>query len=99
MVLSGSVGMISTAGNDTGDLQELEMQWLEYGCVPSFELTWESASKLQDSNVTSLYSSGHSQWKDTIISFWQQWEEGREQRRATRYAGTHIVRRCGPRPI
>ena len=76
MVLSGSVGMISTAGNDTGDLQELEMQWLEYGCVPSFELTWESASKLQDSNVTSLYSSGHSQWKDTIISFWQQWEEG-----------------------
>lgn len=64
------------------------MQWLEYGCVPSFELTWESASKLQDSNVTSLYSSGHSQWKDTIISFWQQWEEGPGATAATRYAGT-----------
>ena len=100
MVLSGSVGMISTAGNDTGDLQELEMQWLEYGCVPSFELTWESASKLQDSNVTSLYSSGAQPvegYHHFLLAAVGRGAGSNGGPRAMR--AHHIVRRCGPRPI
>ena len=43
------------------------LKWIEYGYEPYFELTYESAEKLINTEYNELYTSMYSEWKQDII--------------------------------
>ena len=68
MVVHGIIPYSSTPGNLSADLTLMKLKWIEYGYMPSFEVTANSAQELKYTDYNMLFSSQFSQWKDTIIS-------------------------------
>lgn len=57
MVLHGSVVYTGDHGNLSSDYSRQLLKWLEYGYLPSFELTACDSETLKNTNCSSLYSS------------------------------------------
>lgn len=74
MVLSGLVPYSATAGNLSANLKREKLKWIEYGCLPHFELTYEDALKLKNTDYNSLYTSKYSVWKQTVIDTYNEFE-------------------------
>ena len=55
---------------DSPQLQTLQM--IEYGALPSWEMTWQSSSELRYTGYYVLYSSQFSQWEPDIVQQYQQ---------------------------
>ena len=67
MIVSGNVSYSTLPGNRTGDLQQLKLQWIEYGATPTFELTANKSLNLYGTTYNALFSSEFAQWKDRVI--------------------------------
>ena len=73
MVVYGSLPYSSVSGNNSNDFNKTKLKWLEYGCIPYFEITKDSPQKLQNSDRNFLYSSKNEYWKDVIAECNNEW--------------------------
>ena len=68
MVLSGRIPYSTEgAGNLSYDLQTQKLKWIEYGALPYFYLTYESALKLRDTGYQRLFSSTYNDWEGVML--------------------------------
>lgn len=75
MVAYGSIPYSSESGNNNSDYIQTKLKWLEYGCIPYFEITKESPQVLQNSDRNFLYSSRNDYWKEKIAECNKEWVE------------------------
>lgn len=75
MVLSGLVPYSSSAGNLAYDLDLQKLKWIEFGCIPYFELTKEPALRLSDTDYNHLFTSQYTHWKDSVIEIYKEYEK------------------------
>ena len=62
MVVHGMLPYTSKAGNLSHNLDELKLKWVEYGCMPYFELTSERSIKLRNTEYNRLFTSHYGDW-------------------------------------
>ena len=67
MVVSGLIGHSSEKGNLASNLQIATLQWVEFGSVPAFELTYRDSVNLQNTNYANLFTSTFSNWVDDVV--------------------------------
>ncbi len=76
MVVSGLIPYATEgAGNLSYDLQTQKLKWIEYGSVPYFYLTYESALNLRDTDHDTLFSSTFDDWESTVVETYKEFEE------------------------
>ena len=75
MVVHGSVLYTSVHGNQSHDFEYQKLKWIEYGCMPSFLLTWENPVLLKNSSYTGLFSSAFSVWKDRVVETYEEFND------------------------
>lgn len=76
MVLSGSIPYSTEgAGNLSYDLQLQKLKWIEYGSIPYFYLTYESALNLRDTDYDTLFSSTFDDWEQTVVDTYAEFKE------------------------
>lgn len=66
IVLHGYVPYSAIAGNMFYDDDAQTLKWLEYGYVPYYKLTYESTSKLINTEYAELFSAKFSDWTGSI---------------------------------
>lgn len=71
MVVHGLLPYSSEAGNLFYDQKLQTLQWVEFGCQPRFELTYERASALKNTPYNQLYSSYYADWIQEASSVYQ----------------------------
>ncbi len=68
MVVSGRMSYSTEgAGNLSYDLQTQKLKWVEFGSMPYFYLTNESAQELRDTDRDLLFSSTFSEWEPVVV--------------------------------
>lgn len=76
LVVSGRIPYSSAnAGNLSYDLQTQKLQWIEFGSMPYFYLTKESALELRDTGRDLLFSSTFSEWKPVVVETYKEFTE------------------------
>lgn len=72
MVISGLIPYSTeNAGNLTYDLQTQKLKWIEYGALPYFQLTKESALNFRESDYDSIFSSTYDEWEDRVVEVYE----------------------------
>ena len=72
MVVHGSIPYSSNAGNLFYDESIQKLKWIEYGCMPYFELTYEKSYSLKYTDYNRLYSSYYEDWLDNAVSIYRE---------------------------
>lgn len=72
IVTHGYVSYTGEAMNLSSDARKLRLKWIEYGYTPYFELTYESAEKLVNTNYNELFTSRYWDWKDELVATCQE---------------------------
>lgn len=67
MVVHGYVDYTGKAMNLSSDSEKQLLKWIEYGYIPYFEITFESADKLIRTDYSELFTSEYALWRDRII--------------------------------
>ncbi len=67
MVLHSYIPYSGQPGNLSSDFAGEKLRWVEYGCVPHFEITWERSGLLKDTDYSFLFTSRYADWEDTLI--------------------------------
>ena len=67
IVAHGYADYTGEALNLSSDATRQQLKWIEYGYLPYFEITYESAEKLINTRYSELFSSAYSAWKEEII--------------------------------
>lgn len=67
MVAHGYADYTGEALNLSSDAKRQQLKWIEYGYLPYFEITYESAEKLINTDYSELFSSAYAAWKDEIL--------------------------------
>lgn len=75
MVVYGSIPYSGESGNNSSNFSKTKLKWLEYGCIPYFEITGESPQKLQNSDRNFLYSSRNDCWKERVVECNKEWND------------------------
>lgn len=76
MVVSGLIPYSTEgAGNLAYDLQTQKLKWIEFGSLPYFYLTYESALKLRNTDYDTLFSSTYMDWESTVIDTYLEFKE------------------------
>lgn len=76
MVISGMIPYSTEgAGNLSYDLQTQKLKWIEFGALPYFYLTYESALNLRDTDYSTLFSSTYGDWENTVIETYNEFKE------------------------
>ena len=76
MVFSGMIPYSTEgAGNLSYDLRTQILTWVEYGSLPYFYLTYESALNLRDTDYDTLFSSTYADWEDTVVTTYNEFKE------------------------
>ncbi len=78
MVISGMIPYASgtyETGNLTYDLEVQKLEWIEFGALPYFYLTYENALKLKDTGYNFLFTSTYSYWKDRVVETYTEFKE------------------------
>ncbi len=76
MVVSGRIPYSTEgAGNLSYDLQTQKLKWIEYGAVPYFHLTYESALKLRDTGYERLFSSTYDDWEGVMVDTYKEFRD------------------------
>lgn len=71
MVLHGLVTYCSYPGNLRSDPDVEFLKMVEYGAVPSFELTYRHSSELKETAHNTLFSSFYKDWTEVIAKEWR----------------------------
>ena len=74
LVLHGQIPYSANSGNAFYDQHQQMLRWIEYGCLPYFELTAEESNLLKFTAYNELFSSQYSQWKEYILQVYQQFD-------------------------
>ncbi len=72
IVAHGYVEYTGDALNLSSDVDKQLLQWIEYGYLPYFELTYESPDNLIETDYSELFSSQYSAWKDTVVESYEE---------------------------
>lgn len=75
MVLHGYIPYASEPGNLFYDHDIIVLKWLEYGCLPYYELTYQSSEELINTGYSELFSSQYQQCKDQILGTYALFQE------------------------
>ncbi len=75
IVAHGYADYTGEALNLSSDSQSLQLKWIEYGYLPYFEITYESAEKLINTEYSELFSSAYSAWKDEMVETYTMLED------------------------
>lgn len=75
MVVSGLIGHSSRSGNLASNLQMEILQWVEFGSVPAFELTYRDSVNLQNTDYSQLFTSTFSNWVDDVVEVYEMLNE------------------------
>lgn len=75
MVVHGMADYTMKAGNLSGDLETAKLKWIEYGCVPYFELTYEGSEDLMHTSYNQLFTSRYDSWKEDVIGLYAEMKE------------------------
>ncbi|MCD8381130.1 MAG: DUF5696 domain-containing protein [Lachnospiraceae bacterium] len=76
MVVSGLIPYSTEgAGNLSYDLQTQKLKWIEYGAMPYFYLTYESALNLRDTSYDEVFSSTYDDWEETVVETYLEFAE------------------------
>jgi len=76
MVFSGMIPYSTEgAGNLSYDLRTQILTWVEYGALPYFYLTYESALNLRDTDYDTLFSSTYDDWEETVVKTYNEFKE------------------------
>jgi len=75
MVLSGLIPYSSMAGNLSYDLDIQKLQWIEFGALPYFRLTYEDALLLKETEYNSLFTSTFDVWEDRVVTIYNEFKQ------------------------
>lgn len=76
MVVSGLIPYTTEgSGNLSYDLQVQKLKWIEYGSLPVFKLTYESALNLRDTDYDSLFSSTYMDWEGIMLDTYHEFRD------------------------
>lgn len=75
MVISGLIPYSSKAGNLSYDLDIQKLQWIEYGSLPYFSLTYEDAILLKETKYNSLFTSTYDKWEERVVSVYKEFKD------------------------
>ena len=76
MVVSGLIPYTTEGtGNLTYDLQMQKLKWIEYGSLPNFYLTYESALNLRGTDYASLFSSTYEDWEGIMLDTYREFKD------------------------
>lgn len=75
MVVHGLIPYSGDKGNLSHDLNQQKLKWIEYGYMPSFELTYESSEKLNYTDYNNLFTSQYSDWMDTAVGVYNEFNK------------------------
>lgn len=76
MALHGLVGYTAKPGNLSSDLERETLRWVETGCMPYFEFTYESTEELMYTEYKSLFSAQYAAWLEKLAQIAQEFQEG-----------------------
>lgn len=75
MVLSGKIPFSGMAGNLSYDLAIQKLQWIEYGALPFFRLTYEDSVRLKETDYNSLFTSTYDKWEERVLAVYGEFQE------------------------
>ncbi len=76
MVVSGYIPCSTRgAGNLAYDLDVQKLKWIEYGALPYFYVTYESALNLRDTDNDTVFSSTWDDWKGIIADTYKEFKD------------------------
>jgi hypothetical protein len=75
MIVHGTIPYTSEPGNLVYDLDIQKLQWIEFGCMPFFELTYEDTIELKYTNYNKLFNSQYEKWLDTVTDIYKEFNE------------------------
>ncbi|HHY83483.1 MAG TPA: hypothetical protein GX505_12535 [Clostridiales bacterium] len=75
MVVHGMIPYSSEPGNLFYDMEIQKLSWVEYGCMPYFELTYENSNLLKYTEYNALFSSQYTDWLETAVSLYKEFNE------------------------
>jgi len=77
MVLHGLIDYSGTPGNLSYSYTHTLLKWIEYGCVPYFELTYSGTEEIMKTFYDKLYSSNFIIWEETVADVFYAFEKYR----------------------
>jgi len=76
MLVSGRIPYSTEgAGNLSYDLQTQKLKWVEFGAIPFFNLSYESALNLRDTNYDGMFSSTYDDWETIMVDTYKEFQE------------------------
>jgi hypothetical protein len=75
MVISGMIPYSAMAGNLSYDLDVQKLQWIEYGALPFFNLTYEDAILLKETEYNTLFTSTYDKWEERVVEVYTEFKE------------------------
>jgi len=91
MVLKGSMPMYADYTNFEANKQEFFLQLIETGIYPSFYLTYEDPAALLYTNSSDIYTSKYSNYKEEIITYYNQLKQINEQTKDAYIIGHEVM--------
>jgi len=75
MVVHGMIPYSSEPGNLSYDLKVQKLKWVEYGSMPSFELTYKKSVHLKNTAYNSLFTSYYKDWTKQAVDISREFNE------------------------
>lgn len=75
MVISGLIPYSGMAGNLSYDLDIQKLQWIEFGALPYFQLTYEDSILLKETEYNSLFTSTYDKWEDRVVGVYNEFKD------------------------
>lgn len=75
MVISGMIPYSAKAGNLSYDLDIQKLIWIENGALPFFNLTFEDAVLLKETDYNSLFTSTYTKWEERVEEVYKEFKE------------------------
>ena len=75
MVVHGMIPYTTEPGNLAYDLSIRKLQWIEYGCMPLFELTYEDTISLKYTEYNKLFNSQYEHWIGTAVDIYKEFND------------------------
>lgn len=72
MVIHGFIPYSSKPGNLFYDYPYQKLKWIEYGCIPYFELTYNESGLMKFTDYNTLFTSSFKQWSSIAIETWKE---------------------------
>lgn len=87
MIVYNSIPYSSMPGNFASDLKAEALNWIEYGCMPLFQLTEKSPVVLKNTDYNILFTSQNAKWKDRVLNIYSEFKN-----RLNAVTGHYMVR-------